>query len=68
IDQDTWHVTWFTTADLEDDVVNKENKPEFNEKQLYVMRKNRKFACPCSFNVISDHECQDIVVQDPIAK
>lgn len=64
IDQDTWHVTRFATADLEADIANKENKPEFNEnneKQLCIMRKNGKFACPCSFNVISGHECQDIV-------
>ncbi|CAG8544888.1 12250_t:CDS:2, partial [Ambispora gerdemannii] len=64
IDQNTWHVTQFTTTDLEDDVVNKENKPESNEnneKQLCVMRKNGKFACSCSFNVISGHECQDVV-------
>jgi len=64
IEQDTWHVTQFATADLEDDVENKENKPESNEnneKQLCVTHKNGKFACPCSFNVISGHECQDIV-------
>jgi len=46
---------------LEDDIANKENKPESNEKQLCVTRKNGKFACPCSFNVISGHDCQDIV-------
>ncbi|RIB22619.1 hypothetical protein C2G38_2173562 [Gigaspora rosea] len=29
-------------------------------KVLCVTRKNRKFACPCSFNVIRGHDCQDI--------
>ncbi|KAG9286282.1 hypothetical protein G9A89_014268 [Geosiphon pyriformis] len=30
-------------------------------KTLYVTCKNGKFACPCSFNFIRDHDCQDIV-------
>ena len=48
IEQNTWHVTQFATTNLEDDVANKENKPESNEnneKQLYVIQKNGKFVC-----------------------
>ncbi|CAG8568436.1 2474_t:CDS:2, partial [Racocetra fulgida] len=31
-----------------------------HEKLLCVTRKNGKFACPCSFNIIRGHDCQDI--------
>lgn len=61
-------------TELEDNVdgANKKNEPEsrsldletigiINKNQLCVTRKNGKFACPCSFNVISGHDCQDIV-------
>ncbi|RIB25812.1 hypothetical protein C2G38_2165044 [Gigaspora rosea] len=32
-----------------------------HEKLLCVTRRSRKFACPCSFNIIRGHDCQDIV-------
>jgi len=64
----------YTTAEFEDniDVANKEDKSKSkilkleatgltDDKQLCITRKNGKFACPCSFNVISSHDCQDIV-------
>ncbi|CAG8834998.1 12731_t:CDS:2, partial [Gigaspora margarita] len=30
-------------------------------KILYVTHRSRKFACPCAFNVICGHDCQDII-------
>jgi hypothetical protein len=61
----------YATVEFED--ANKENEPEFRslelqiadsldeKKCLYVTRRNGKFSCPCSFNVMSGHDCQDII-------
>ncbi|CAG8645144.1 8726_t:CDS:10, partial [Ambispora gerdemannii] len=65
----------YATAELEADIddASKKNESEsrslelkitgsIDEKQwLCITRRNEKFACPCGFNVISDHDCQNIV-------
>ncbi|KAF0519129.1 hypothetical protein F8M41_016647 [Gigaspora margarita] len=72
----TYDDTQHTAIKMEDEIedkmedIDKENFKsnsidECNIKQqtktLYITRRNGKFACPCGFNVICDHECQDIV-------
>ncbi|CAG8755123.1 2497_t:CDS:1, partial [Dentiscutata heterogama] len=71
IDQDTWNIsrfgtsadTQYTTNKLED--TDEESNSIDNTKQqtktLCITRRSRKFACPCGFNVICGHDCQDIV-------
>ncbi|CAG8442984.1 17291_t:CDS:2, partial [Cetraspora pellucida] len=63
----------YVAAKLDDDGSDKENSeskaPDLfdecnikqQEKTLYVTCKSEKFACPYSFNVIREHDCQDIV-------
>ncbi|RIB20034.1 hypothetical protein C2G38_2180343 [Gigaspora rosea] len=59
---------WRGRKHIEIDDVSKENFEseisdsidEYN-KILYITRRSGKFACPCSFNVIRGHDCQDIV-------